>query len=537
MSTNSETLTTTTTTTESQPTASSDPPIVDGGEKAKDKCDDLKLQVEGWSGNADQVLKKFKEAIPNAVFVAVDCEFSGLRSNKIQGMPRRITRHDSPQDRYGRVRHSASDFALLQLGLSVFTYQETKGSFLCTTFTLNLFPQTTMKGYDKRFLCQASSMKFLAAHNFNFNKLFTEGIAYLSKEDKQSFREGHDKHRDKKEARKLQREKGNVRVTPESAADREFVEDMKVKLNELVRMHKIDTTRKVTIKTSNGFQRLLVYNNIRHEFPTLTHAKIPHGSGADVEVSWLPTKLSREDVDKQYREKRELDLAKALDAQCGLEKFIDALADAKIPWVTHNGFLDLLHIYKASIGALPEELDEFILKFRKIADRVIDTKFMANVLGRTDEQIGRTALGELFERSEEWAGPRVELFLPKIEQAHDAGYDAQMTGMVLLKLLVKAGVLTNRMTNFSNKFLLEHSKMKPYLDVLPLPISITKLTLNPDLKDSWKNDFKHVVLCEMSEYVPTSELEKNNRSPFREHAYERTRNPLSRYTGCARVHN
>jgi hypothetical protein len=47
-----------------------------------------------------------------------------------------------------------------------------------------------------RFLCQASSMDFLSKQNFDFNKLFKEGISYLKSDDEKKLRDSVDEKRE-----------------------------------------------------------------------------------------------------------------------------------------------------------------------------------------------------------------------------------------------------------------------------------------------------------------------------------------------------
>lgn len=48
-------------------------------------------------------------------------------------------------------------------------------SYLARPFNFTLFPHA-FRGMDKRFVCQSSSMHFLAKHNFDFNKLVYKGL-------------------------------------------------------------------------------------------------------------------------------------------------------------------------------------------------------------------------------------------------------------------------------------------------------------------------------------------------------------------------
>ncbi len=57
---------------------------------------------------------------------------------------------------------------------------------------------------SNRFLCQASSLDFLSRQNFDFNKLFREGISYLKSDDEKKLRASLE------EKRELRRQSNNT---------------------------------------------------------------------------------------------------------------------------------------------------------------------------------------------------------------------------------------------------------------------------------------------------------------------------------------
>ena len=135
--------------------------------------------------NVDEMLLKFEQALQDASFVAIDLEFTGLREEE----GKRMSRFDSPAMRYLAGRNSVSKFAPLQLGLCVFTEKE-GGEFQARPFNIFTFqqPLANSREPDKRFLCQSSSLAFLGSHNFDFNKLFNQGVSYLSLAEEASMR-------------------------------------------------------------------------------------------------------------------------------------------------------------------------------------------------------------------------------------------------------------------------------------------------------------------------------------------------------------
>lgn len=59
---------------------------------------------------------------------------------------------------------------MTQFGLATFTWQPGSQAYEARPFNFHLFPLPA-GGDDMRFSCQASSLAFLAAHGFDFNKV------------------------------------------------------------------------------------------------------------------------------------------------------------------------------------------------------------------------------------------------------------------------------------------------------------------------------------------------------------------------------
>lgn len=108
------------------------------------------------------------DSIEKADFFSIDAEFTGL----ING--RDVSVFDSPEDYYIRIMNGSCDFLLIQFGLSAFYWDETKNHYMNDTYNFYLYPRGR-PGPDRMFLCQSSSLDFLASNGFNFNKLIKEG--------------------------------------------------------------------------------------------------------------------------------------------------------------------------------------------------------------------------------------------------------------------------------------------------------------------------------------------------------------------------
>ncbi|WIA44176.1 hypothetical protein OEZ86_010505 [Tetradesmus obliquus] len=85
---------------------------------------------------------------------------------------------DDVTDRYIKAAAAAEQFLVVQFGLSAFVWRPESNSYNVRSFNFHLFP-SPQEDVDARFMCQASSLAFLAGQGFDFNKMVYEGIPYL----------------------------------------------------------------------------------------------------------------------------------------------------------------------------------------------------------------------------------------------------------------------------------------------------------------------------------------------------------------------
>ena len=137
------------------------------------------LHVEFYFEDFQQVLAGLDAEIKNASFLAIDTEFTGLHDCSATS---KICALDTPEERYRKIRSSSSKFLVVQFGLSIFQYKS--GKYYCKSYNFYTFPSNnfSLPGHpDASFLCQTSSISFLASHGFDFNKLFQEGRSFSDK--------------------------------------------------------------------------------------------------------------------------------------------------------------------------------------------------------------------------------------------------------------------------------------------------------------------------------------------------------------------
>ena len=118
-----------------------------------------------------ELLPQIEESIDRCAFIAIDCELSGLNVTD-----EKENCFETVEERYHSVRQSASQFLVVQFGLCPFFYDEEKDEFTHQAYNFFTYPKQFSKNApNMRFLCESSSLEFLAESGFDFNKLIYYG--------------------------------------------------------------------------------------------------------------------------------------------------------------------------------------------------------------------------------------------------------------------------------------------------------------------------------------------------------------------------
>eukprot|EP00439_Symbiodinium_sp_Y106_P002019 s2770_g1.t1 len=113
---------------------------------------------------------------------------------------------------------------------------------------------------------------------------------------------------------------------------------------------------------------------------------------------------------------------------------LQALRDAKVPVVLHNGLLDMLHLYDKFLGDLPGDPESFGKAWVEHFPLLFDTRVLAQD-GRLDvlQHAGGLSLETLQKHLQsELHGLNIERCTTIAKAAHSAGYDATVTAEVFL---------------------------------------------------------------------------------------------------------
>ena len=112
-------------------------------------------------------------------------------------------------------------------------------------------------------MCQTSSIDFLISQNFDFNKLFKEGIPYLRPSDEEKLRSTI---KERQTSRKSQSfttpNNSGTTVVPEEQKD--FINKIHDRVEKWLKDSNYD--EKMLLDSCNPFQRRLIYSTVKPRF-------------------------------------------------------------------------------------------------------------------------------------------------------------------------------------------------------------------------------------------------------------------------------
>ncbi|KAM9856589.1 poly(A)-specific ribonuclease PARN [Aulostomus maculatus] len=388
--------------------------------------------------------KNFKEclntvytAIEEADFLAIDGEFSGISDGpNVSALTNGL---DTPEERYTKLKKHSMEFLLFQFGLCTFKYDQTESKYITKTFNFYIFPKPFNRtSPDIKFICQSSSIDFLASQGFDFNKVFCHGIPYLNQDEEAQLRE-------QTEERRNQQANGvgtPSYISPSSSKGPAHVpEEHKDFINRVVeKVEGLFTNQEKTLdlEPCTGFQRKLIYQTLNWKFPKGLHVETMETEKKErfIQVS----KVDEEERKRREQQKLEREQEELNDA-VGFSRVIHAISKSGKLVVGHNMLLDVMHTIHQFYCPLPEDLQDFKEVTMCVFPRLLDTKLMASTQP-FKELITNTSLAELEKQLKEnpFKAPQIETaecfpsYDTAQEQLHEAGYDAYITGLCFISM-------------------------------------------------------------------------------------------------------
>ncbi|KAK7862589.1 hypothetical protein R5R35_004199 [Gryllus longicercus] len=413
--------------------------------------------------NFGEIIPELENDITSSHFLAIDGEFTGLHTGQD------FNAFDTPQQYYAKLRSGGMDFLLVQLGLCTFRYNKDTGQFTHKAYNFYVFPRPFSRSApDPRFLCQSSSLDFLVSQGFDFNKLFKEGIPYLTEAEEKKLREQLEEKQKARANSSSSKNEDSSASIPIPEEHTELIEDVCVRINDFLSNDEQD---ELILDGYNGFVRKLIYQTVGERFDSRsmhveTRAIDNHNRALVVTRALSDEDRKKKEEERQEQEKKELDTA------VGVSSVIRMISQSGKLIIGHNMLLDICHILHQFCTPLPESYSEFKELVTFMFPRILDTKYMS-CMDPFKDQISSTVLGHLHKTL---SGEPFELvnvapavegrgYASAEEKAHEAGYDAYLTGVCFLTLANYLGSLEEP----AKKPVLPNSPLlRPYINRLHL---------------------------------------------------------------------
>ncbi|KAG2187010.1 hypothetical protein INT44_003238 [Umbelopsis vinacea] len=248
------------------------------------------------------------------------------------------------------------------------------------------------------------------------------GISYLTPAEEKKF-----------EQEGLERLNNTIPDIPVDRKEVEFMSDVKEKIDAWLQAKDQKKKGNLEIIALNGYRRRLVYQEVRNNYPQLT----AFGKKDCICVGYVNERKE----EQRYLEKR-MQFDKEKKEAVGFRKVIDLISQSKKPVVGHNVLLDICHMMNQFIAPLPNDVKDFKEMVHRRFPRqqsVIDTKYLA-AQAPDLAHFQSTSLENIYfeTRLPPFEGPRIEFHWDfpayQVSKAHEAAYDAYITGYVFLQM-------------------------------------------------------------------------------------------------------
>lgn len=377
-------------------------------------------------------------------FVSFDLEMSGIQcKGGLQAEP-----YDTVTTRFLKVRGAASQFTIMQFGLTIFK-KSVEGTRQEETYCFYLFPRalklTNDQNLNQDFLISAASMAFHARNGFDFNRWVSHGIGFVNRQEHSvvhSTSNGVDTASNQEElwSKYLVIPAGSLEPAVfagdwsvygslSGRSTGELEEAYAGFQNFMAEFRQTECSSVGLSKSpffaipvlSGGLLTVKAFlSRAKAEYPELCIFELLSGGGTGFPER-VVTPLRRTDAVRRLT---------------GFFDIWDALLKCGKPIVLHNGFLDILFAYQCFEDDLPKTIGEVRTRMTAKGARFYDTRLLAvesGVLSPAQIASGTSlsALNELYQGHPHYMATDSGDGIGYDEsQFHNAGFDSLITGRV-----------------------------------------------------------------------------------------------------------
>ncbi|PKU70114.1 Poly(A)-specific ribonuclease PARN [Dendrobium catenatum] len=409
--------------------------------------------------NFCSVLDDLRIRIREADFVAIDLEMTGVTS-----APWRDSfEFDRSDVRYLKVKDSAEKFAVVQFGLCTFRWDACQGSFIAHPLNFYIFPRKVLsvEGPTDEFLCQTTSISFLAKYQFDFNACIHEGISYLSKTQEEEALQNLCSAYENALLGFSSESEEYVEIPAVRTADVFFTERMKIRFHEW---------RENVLKYPED--PILEGNDCGHNVDFQMVFFKMHPAIMLNGFTFHQLKLIQLVLRKYFKDLLYLCVS---GENCSSQKLV----------VYTDSEEDRASLMSFIIGPLPSSMEEFALSVNKILPHIIDTKhlissnnFIQYLMKKKKKSLSSAfslLCPQLSSTSQNLASTRsfvkVDVQADELGSSswnsgakHEAGFDAFMTGCVFAQACSHLGIKFEQDSSIMD--LARNDNLKSYINIL-----------------------------------------------------------------------
>lgn len=289
-------------------------------------------------------------------------------------------------------------------------------------------------------------MDFLASHDFDFNKWIKKGLPFVTKRDIQNVKNAQ------------QEMKERPGIDPKDASSLEFIKTTSDLIHQWLQK---SSEPRLVLPSPSAYHRRLIYEHVRSGYNGFVHAE-------KIDNKMTVVRLTAEEKKKREQAQASTEAVLPLNF-C---RVIDLLLHLQKPLVGHNCFFDLVHMFYRFVGGMADA-SSWRHQIHTSLPTIIDTKVLATSAPGVNGHLPTTGLESVTNavRSSPFLeyGPVVEFAkdfggYEAMTSAHEAGYDAYITGLVYLRLSYK--VLRDHKVETSPAALFTSEILRPYYNVL-----------------------------------------------------------------------
>ncbi|CAH1155819.1 unnamed protein product [Phaedon cochleariae] len=372
--------------------------------------------------NFEDKFPEIKNALEKSKFISIDLEFSALYPLKNHAP----SLFDSPVERYSKLRRNIEHVIPIQVGLTAFSFDGDRNSYLGTIFNFYVVP-ASFPSIQKTFMFQSDTISFLRFYDFDFNKFAYSGVPFINRTQEEDLRK---------------RLKNNDITDIHSNFKSELEHIHRVEGEQIQNWYsKAKEGDELSIPTiydkfKNNYEILyFLHKNYRRRFHDLWTAV---ENGAFV-IRKLPT-----------AEIRKLEITQSIEEELisnllGFTKVFRLLTTLGKPIIGHNSVQDILLLIESFEAPLPHSYRQFKKLTTSLFPTIFDTKHIAYELKSSvqeDKQWNDKGLESLFDYFKNGTGRHLAVNSPAIEvqddksfgKYHEAGWDSFCSGYIFIRL-------------------------------------------------------------------------------------------------------